>query len=44
MNKLRTMAALAMAMVTSSAWADTIYVNDDNCPGPGSGTEADPYC
>ncbi|MHC4519963.1 MAG: PKD domain-containing protein, partial [Planctomycetota bacterium] len=24
--------------------AGTIYVDDDHCPGPGSGTEADPYC
>ncbi|MHC4421013.1 MAG: right-handed parallel beta-helix repeat-containing protein [Planctomycetota bacterium] len=24
--------------------ADTIYVDDNNCPGPGSGTEANPYC
>jgi hypothetical protein len=22
----------------------TIYVDDDNCPGPGNGTEGDPYC
>jgi hypothetical protein len=22
----------------------TIYVDDDNCPGPGAGTPADPYC
>ncbi len=21
-----------------------IFVDDDNCPGPGSGMEADPYC
>jgi len=21
-----------------------VWVDDDNCPGPGSGTEADPYC
>ncbi len=24
--------------------ADTIFVDDDNCPGPGSGMELDPYC
>ena len=22
----------------------TVYVDDDNCPGPGSGTDPDPYC
>lgn len=22
----------------------TLYVNDNNCPGPGTGTKADPYC
>ncbi|MHC4904039.1 MAG: choice-of-anchor Q domain-containing protein [Planctomycetota bacterium] len=30
--------------MASAAHADTIYVDDDNCPGPGSGTEGDPYC
>ncbi|MHC4218723.1 MAG: choice-of-anchor Q domain-containing protein [Planctomycetota bacterium] len=24
--------------------ADTIYVDDDNCAGPGDGSELDPYC
>ncbi len=28
----------------SSAQADTIFVDDDNCPGPGDGSELDPYC
>jgi hypothetical protein len=28
----------------STTLADTIHVDDDNCPGPGSGTEGDPYC
>ncbi len=22
----------------------TLYVDDDNCPGPGTGTQADPFC
>jgi hypothetical protein len=35
---------VAVAVLVSANWADTIYVDDDNCPGPGSGTEADPYC
>ncbi len=25
-------------LAVSAAQADTIYVDDDNCPGPGSGT------
>ncbi len=33
-----------VAAFSSATQADTIYVDDDNCPGPGSGTEADPYC
>ena len=24
--------------------ATTYYVDDDNCPGPGTGTQADPFC
>ena len=24
--------------------ATTVYVDDDNCPGPGDGSELDPYC
>jgi parallel beta-helix repeat protein len=34
----------ALAVLATAAQADTIYVDDDNCPGPGSGTEGDPYC
>ncbi|MHC4765613.1 MAG: right-handed parallel beta-helix repeat-containing protein [Planctomycetota bacterium] len=30
--------------VFSTAHADTIYVDDDNCPGPGDGTGLNPYC
>ena len=40
MNKL----ICAVVLVVSSAEADTIYVDADNCPGPGSGTVGDPYC
>jgi len=25
-------------------WAATVYVDDNTCPSPGSGTESDPYC
>ena len=28
----------------SLARAATLYVNDDTCPGTGSGTPGDPYC
>ncbi|MHC4588093.1 MAG: right-handed parallel beta-helix repeat-containing protein, partial [Planctomycetota bacterium] len=35
---------VAVVGLFSSAHADTIYVDDDNCPGPGSGTVGDPYC
>jgi predicted outer membrane repeat protein len=39
------MGVAAMAgFVGRATCADIIYVNDDNCPGPGDGTEGDPYC
>ena len=32
-------------ILSASADAQTTrYVDDANCPGPGSGTEADPFC
>jgi len=34
----------AVAVLASVAQAGTLYVDDDNCPGPGSGTPGDPYC
>jgi hypothetical protein len=34
----------AVVLLASAAHAGTIYVDDDNCPGPGSGTWYDPYC
>ncbi len=41
-------ATLALATVTSFATTvraqTTWYVDDDNCPGPGSGSPADPFC
>jgi parallel beta-helix repeat protein len=39
-----TQVVVCVAVLSSAAQADTIYVDDDNCPGPGSGTEGDPYC
>jgi hypothetical protein len=45
MDKLLWGVALAVGLVASAAQAQTTwYVDDDNCPGPGSGTEGDPYC
>ena len=35
---------IVVAAFSCSAQADTIYVDADNCPGPGSGMEGDPYC
>jgi hypothetical protein len=35
----------AVVLLAADAQAQTTwYVDDDNCPGPGNGTEADPYC
>jgi parallel beta-helix repeat protein len=36
--------AVLTAGLWSSGQAGTIYVDDDNCPGPGSGDPSDPYC
>ncbi|MHC4129439.1 MAG: right-handed parallel beta-helix repeat-containing protein [Planctomycetota bacterium] len=36
---------IVVAVISSAAQGQTTwYVDDDNCPGPGSGTEGDPYC
>jgi parallel beta-helix repeat protein len=39
-------AALGVALVPASPVQaqTTWYVDDDNCPGPGTGTQADPFC
>jgi predicted outer membrane repeat protein len=38
-------ALLACALVCGAAAAQTtFFVDDDNCPGPGTGTTGDPYC
>jgi hypothetical protein len=35
---------LLLFLAPVSASAQTVFVDDDNCPGPGSGTDLDPYC
>ncbi len=40
----RRLLIMAVVGVFSSANANTIFVDDDNCLGPGNGSEADPYC
>ncbi|MHC4320209.1 MAG: hypothetical protein ACYS1B_16930, partial [Planctomycetota bacterium] len=35
---------VAAVSLFSTAQAATIYVDDDNCPGPGDGSELNPYC
>ena len=39
-----TLALGSILATPSPVQAATIYVDDDNCPGPGSGTQPDPYC
>ena len=33
-----------MAYIPAAFAASTFYVNDNNCPGPGTGTKVDPFC
>ena len=33
-----------LSVVSSAAHPGVIFVDDDNCPGPGSGTVVDPFC
>jgi len=40
---MKKLLAAVTVLAVSTAQADTIYV-DVNCPGPGNGSEADPYC
>ena len=47
MSSRHSAAALIAGVVvvfSSIIQADIIYVDDDNCPGPGSGTGEDPFC
>ena len=36
--------AAVLALCVAPAAAQVVYVDDDNCPGPGAGTDVDPYC
>jgi hypothetical protein len=40
----RLVIAVPFGVLASAVAAGTIHVDAANCPGPGSGTEADPYC
>ncbi len=45
MSRVKTICAVMMMLAASPANAQTTwYVDDDNCPGPGTGTQADPFC
>ena len=44
MTHIAVVAVAAAALSCAAAGQTTWYVDDDNCPGPGSGTEADPFC
>ncbi len=44
MSKPRTICAVILMLGASAANGQTWYVDDDNCPGPGSGTKGDPFC
>ena len=40
-------AAIAVGLMFSAGSLvaqTTVWVDDDNCPGPGAGTELDPFC
>jgi predicted lipoprotein with Yx(FWY)xxD motif len=43
--RLLTVCSVVSLFLAPSAFAQVVwYVDDDNCPGPGSGTQADPLC
>ena len=39
----RRLIVLVVVAFSCSVQADVLHVDDDNCPGPGDGSEADPY-
>ena len=40
----RMVTTVVMLCITVATNAQTRYVDNNNCPGPGTGTEGDPYC
>ena len=40
---MKSLICAVTVLAVSTAQADTIYVDVD-CPGPGNGSEAEPYC
>ena len=40
----RSLALVPVLAITAAVNGATIYVDADNCPGPGDGTVGDPYC
>ncbi len=41
---MKTLICAVTVLAVSTAQAATIHVDAANCPGPGNGSEADPYC
>ncbi|MHC4217858.1 MAG: dockerin type I domain-containing protein [Planctomycetota bacterium] len=44
MVSCRLLVVVMGSVFSSAAHADIIFVDVDNCPGPGSGSETDPFC
>ena len=44
MLKCHCLVLTVVATLSCGLRADVVFVDDDNCPGPGSGTERDPFC
>ncbi len=41
---MKTLICAVTVLAASTARSATIFVDDDNCPGSGNGSEAEPYC
>ena len=41
---MKKLSCAVAVLAVSTGQADTIYVDDDNCPGPGDGSKVEPYC
>ena len=44
MRRIANVATAVLFSFASSVFAATIHVDDDACPGPGTGAIGDPYC